>query len=156
MAGTQITIRVFDKVDIPDVDSSFWNEPIDYTIPYWDVGIEKLLVNDVSLRLINERTGISKDPSRVLDFDNLYIRGINLDVDTFRLQKEVFTGYVRQLHGIDHGGFELKSLHAHALISPTKLAITNFQLVTNTSLIASQLVFNYRPKLDRGTAARVG
>ncbi|BDS15423.1 translocation/assembly module TamB [Aureispira anguillae] len=143
LSRANITVRLFDKVEIPNVDSSFWETPIDSTIPYWDVGCEKFLLNDVNFRLINERTNTQIDTTRALDFANLNFENINLDVDTFRLQKEVFTGKVRQLHGLNHGGFELKRFSGDALISPTKVAISHFNLETNTSKIGHALILKY-------------
>lgn len=143
LSRANITVRIFDKIDIPNVDSSFWEEPVDSTIPYWDVGCEKLLLSDVDFRLINERSDFQKDTTRTLDFADLHFKNINLDVDTFRLQKEVFTGKVRKIHGLNKGGFELKHLSGDALISPTKIAVTNFNLETNNSRIGHALILKY-------------
>ncbi len=142
LAGTKIDVHVYDALPLasehPDTLDLI---PVDSTIPYWDVGCEKLLVNDVSFSLRNDRNGI--DSSRFLDFNNLNFTNINLDVDTFRLQKEVFTGKVRQLHGIDHGGFELKSMQGDALISPKQIAVSNFLLETNNSTLGHALKLEY-------------
>lgn len=143
LSHANITVRLFDKVPIPNVDSSFWEEPVDSTIPYWDVGCEKFLLNDVNFRLINERTGVQVDTSLPLDFANINFQNINLDVDTFRLHQEVFTGQVRKLHGLNHGGFELKHLSGDALISPTKIAVTNFDLQTNHSQLGHAITLKY-------------
>lgn len=143
LSNASITVRVFDKVEIPNMDSTFGEEPVDSTIPYWDVGCEKLLLNNVTFKLINERPDMRPDSTRVLDFSNLDISNIDLDVDSFRLQKEVFTGQVRQLKGIDKGNFQLKSFRGNTTISPTKLAFSNFRLVTNTSSIGHALTFKY-------------
>lgn len=144
LEGLNVTVSVFDKVDIPGIDSTFWEVPYDSTIPYWDVGCEKLLLERGSLKLINARSDMGPDSTRVLDFANLNINNIGLDVDSFRLQKEVFTGKVNVLTGLDHGGFHLKNIEGDALISPTKLAVTNFKLETNNSTIGHALVFKYK------------
>lgn len=149
LAGTNFNIHVYDIV--PNAYDSIYTAktegmPADSTIPYWDVGCEKLLLNEVSFQLRNDRIGL--DTTRILDFSNLDLTNINLDVDSFRLDKEVFTGQVKQIHGIDHGGFELKSLHGHALISPKELAITNFKMETNTSSIGHAIIFKYKTYRD--------
>jgi len=149
LAGTNFNIHVYDIV--PNAYDSIYQAkmkgmPVDSTIPYWDVGCEKLLLNDVGFQLRNDRIGL--DSTRVLDFSNLNFTNINLDVDSFRLDKEVFTGQVKQIHGIDHGGFELKSLHGHALISPKELAVTNFKMETNTSSIGHAIIFKYKTYRD--------
>lgn len=142
--GFDVTVYIHDKVEIPNIDSSFWEVPVDSTIPYWNVGCEKLMLSNAHFRLINQRPDMLPDSTRVLDFSNLDIADISLDVDSFRLQKEVFTGQVNQLHGLDHGGIELKSFRANTLISPTKLAFENFRLETNNSTLGHALIFKYK------------
>ncbi|MDC0231010.1 translocation/assembly module TamB domain-containing protein [Aureispira] len=145
LTGTDIKVNIFDIVEIPGIDPDF-EFPVDSTIPYWNVGCEKLLLNDVRFSLRNDRIGL--DSSRMLDFSNLDIDNINLDVDSFRLHEEIFTGIVRDFHGIDHGGFELKSLHGNALISPKKVALTNFKLETNTSTLGHAVSLKYKRYMD--------
>ncbi len=148
LAGTSFKVHIYDPVEIPGMphDTVLDQMPIDSTIPFWDVGCEKLLVNDVSFSLRNDRNGV--DSSRYLDFNNLNFSRINLNVDTFRLHEEVFTGKVRQLHGLDHGGFELKSMKGDVLISPQKVAVTNFKLQTNSSAIGHALTLKYKRYRD--------
>ncbi len=143
LSNASIKVHVFDKVDIPGIDSSFWEVPVDTTIADWDVGCEKLLLSNVNFRLINERTGITIDTSLSLDFANLNFKNINLDVDSFRLQHEVFTGHVNKIHGLNHGGFELKHLSGDAIISPQTIALSNFKLETNSSNIGHALKLEY-------------
>ncbi|CAA6807144.1 MAG: Unknown protein [uncultured Aureispira sp.] len=148
LSNANITVRLFDKVTIPNIDSSFWEVPVDSTIADWDVGCEKFKLSHVNFRLINERTGMRKDTARMLDFANLNFNNINLDVDTFRLQHEVFTGHVNKIHGLNHGGFELKELSGDAIISPQTVALSNFKLVTNSSTISHALKFEYSEYKD--------
>ena len=143
LSNANITVRVFDKVEIPNIDSSFWEIPVDTTISDWNVGCEKFLLSNVNFRLINERTGVKVDTSLPLDFSNLNFKNINLDVDSFRLQHEVFTGHVNKIHGLNHGGFELKELSGDAIISPKTVALSNFKLETNSSSIGHALKLEY-------------
>lgn len=143
LSNANITVRVFDKVEIPGVDSSFWEVPVDTTIADWNVGCEKFMLSNVNFRLINERTGIKIDTTLPLDFANLNFKNINLDVDSFRLQHEVFTGHVNRIHGLNQGGFELKELSGDAVISPQTIALSNFRLETNSSTIGHALKLEY-------------
>lgn len=143
LSNANITVRVFDKVEIPNIDSSFWDVPVDTTISDWDVGCEKFMLSNVHFRLINERTGIKRDTTLPLDFSNLNFRNINLDVDSFRLQHEVFTGHINKIHGLNHGGFELKNLSGDAVISPQTVDLSNFKLETNSSTIGHALKLEY-------------
>ena len=95
LEGFDVKVYIHDKVQIPNIDSSFWEVPVDSTIPYWDVGCEKLILTNANFRLINQRSDMLPDSTKVLDFSNLNIKDISLDVDSFRLQKEVFTGLVK-------------------------------------------------------------
>lgn len=143
LSNANITVRIFDKIDIPNTDSSFWEVPVDTTIADWNVGCEKFMLSNVNFRLINERTGMKIDTSLPLDFANLNFKNINLDVDSFRLQHEVFTGHVNKIHGLNHGGFELKELSGDAIISPQTVALSNFKLETNSSTIGHALKLEY-------------
>ncbi len=145
LSNATITVRLFDPVAIPDIDSMLLLAPVevDSTLPDWDVGCEKFKLDNVNFRLINTRLNVITNPDLPLDFANIDFKNINLDVDTFRLQHEVFTGYIRQLHGLNHGGFELKNLSGNALISPKKVAITDFNLKTNNSNIGHKLILSY-------------
>jgi hypothetical protein len=142
LIGSHIDVHMYDALPLANEHpDSLDLIPVDSTIPYWDVGSEKLLVNELSLSLRNDRNEL--DSSRWLDFNNLKFSKINLDVDSFRLQKEVFTGQVRQLQGIDHGGFELKSMRGDALISPQKVAVSNLRLETNSSQLGRAITLEY-------------
>ncbi len=142
LSDASITVRLFEPVRLANEDSLLL-VPIDSTIPDWDVGCERFKLDNVNFRLINEREGFVSNPDLPLDFTDLNFNNIHLDVDTFRLQHEVFTGYVRELKGLNHGGFELKKLSGDAIISPTKVAVTNFSLETNNSRIGDHLVLTY-------------
>jgi len=141
LENSKVFVHIFDRIPIPDVDSSFWEVPFDSTIPYWDVLCNKVHVKNLDYKLLNNRIGV--DNSRSLDFSNLHLDDIDLRVDSFRLKKERFTGWVRELHGKDHKGFEIKSLTGHGDVSPTKLAATQFRLETNNSVFGDSLVFHY-------------
>jgi hypothetical protein len=143
LTNANIIVRIFDKIDIPNTDSSFWEVPVDTTIADWNVGCEKFMLSNVNFRLINERTGMQIDTTLPLDFANLNFNNINLDVDSFRLQHEVFTGHVNKIHGLNHGGFELKELSGDAVISPQTVALSNFKLETNSSTIGHALKLEY-------------
>ena len=143
LSNANITVRLFDMVPIPNEDSLLLLEAIDTTIPDWNVGCERLKLDNVNFRLINKREGFVSNPNLPLDFTDLHFNNINLDVDTFRLQHEVFTGHIRKLHGLNHGGFELKHLSGDALISPNQVAVTNFNLKTNNSSIGHHLILSY-------------
>lgn len=143
LSNANITVRIFDKVEIPNIDSSFWEVPVDTTIADWNVGCEKFMLSNVNFRLINERTGFKADSTRSLDFANLNFKNINLDVDSFRLQHEVFTGHVNKIHGLNHGGFELKELSGDAIISPQTVTLSNFKLETNSSTIGHAIKLEY-------------
>lgn len=148
LSNANITVRLFDKVEIPGIDSSFWEVPVDSTIADWNVGCEKFKLSNVNFQLINERTGMQADPTLPLDFANLNFKNINLDVDTFRLQHEVFTGHINKIHGLNQGGFELKSLSGDAIISPKTVTLSNFKLETNSSTIGHALKLEYNGYKD--------
>lgn len=143
LSNASISVRIFDPVALPKTDSSFREVPVDTTIPSWNVGCEKFILDNVDFKLTNTRTGIVMDETRTLDFANLHFENINLDVDTFRLRQEVFTGKVRNLSGKNHGGFELKHFSGDALVSPYKLAFNDFILRTNESQLTHTLIMTY-------------
>lgn len=143
LSDASIRVELFDPVELPDIDSLLMLAPVDTTIPDWDVGCEKFKLDNVNFRLINKRKDIIINPELPLDFANIDFKNIHLEVDTFRLQNEVFTGYVRKLHGLNSGGFELKNLSGNALISPQRVALTDFNLKTNKSNIGHHLILTY-------------
>jgi hypothetical protein len=145
LSDASITVRLFDPVALPTLDSltPIIEMPADTTIPDWDVGCEKFKLENVNFRLINSRRDVITNPDLPLDFANIDFQNINLEVDTFRLQHEVFTGYIKQLHGLNHGGFELKNLSGDALISPKQVVLRDFNLKTNESNIGHELILTY-------------
>lgn len=148
LSDASITVRLFDPVELPAIDSLILLAPVVIDsanmIPDWDVGCENFRLTNVNFRLINQRRDVIVNPDLPLDFANINFKDITLDVDTFRLQHEVFTGFVRQLSGENHGGFKLRNLSGNALISPNQVALTGFNLRTNKSNIGHHLILKYQ------------
>ncbi len=142
LENSKIFVHIFDQTTIPGVDSTWFDAPIDSTIPDWDVWCKKFYLKDVNLKVLNNRIGVDK--SRQLDFSDLHFKDIDLQIDSLRLIHERFTGWMRELHGKDHRGFELVSLTGHGAVSPTELAATQFKMITNNSVLGDSLVFKYK------------
>ena len=116
------------------------------SFPRWNVMVNHLAFDKVHFTLKNDRKEV--DTTRTLDFNDMDVRGISLDIDSFLLEKGIFSGIVNQIKGREVGGFELRKLAGRTILSDKKLAVQNLELKTNNSTFRDSLVLKYETYRD--------
>ena len=86
-----------------------------------------LMVKNFRFTLNNPDKSKSKGDS-IINFSNLNIRDINVDVNNLRIENDTIFGNVNNISGKDISGFELTHLSGNLELSPTETIIKNLQL----------------------------
>lgn len=117
---------------------------------YWDIRVGKFQLTDGKFALHDyRRAPVKITPADQLDYKHLEVFDINIRIDTFSLQKEVFRGGVRKIALRDQSGFVLNELSAkQASVSPTGLVLNGCKLITPYSEIGDTLTMRYREYRD--------
>lgn len=72
-----------------------------------------------------------------VDYFHLEVNNINAAVKNLAVKKDVITGQVTSVSGIEKSGFELKSLETFANVSPRGMKLSNLTLRSKNSIIES-------------------
>lgn len=121
--------------------------PYTHLLPRWNVRATHLNVENLSLHILNNKLG-GPDPAKGFDPNDLKIEEAILQVDSFGIQNEVFTGIVRQMKAREQRGFTVKSLKGRASVSPTGVAVRQLELKTANSIIRDSFGFKYNTYRD--------
>ena len=115
-----------------------------------DVRVGELLISGGQFELHNYR----KEPVRALPEDQLDLKHLNLydiqvEVDSFHLDKETYTGRVNWIAAKDESGFQLERLSAReVIVSPREMTLNGLSIITPTSSLGDSLRFSYRSFAD--------
>ena len=117
-----------------------------------DIRVGELLLSGGQFKLHNYR----KEPIRLLPPDQLDLKHLDLydiqvEVDSFRLDKETYTGRINWVAAKDRSGFQLERLSAkEAIVSPKEMTMNGLAIITPTSSLGDSLSFRYRSFEDWG------
>ncbi len=133
-------------VNIPDtiiIDSSKIKKPFIANVYHFEM-LEGVFDFD-ELRRSPVRT---KAPD-LLDYNHLDVFDINIDIDSFHYEADVFSGKVNKISLEEKSGFVLNELSAkHAIISEKLVELNDMKLITPESNIGDNLVFKYEAYKD--------
>jgi TamB, inner membrane protein subunit of TAM complex len=135
----QIAMRQFPLIPLPPKTDSSSNA--NKNVPDWDIKANRMRSENIQFTMRNER--FEPNPDRELDFTDLKMDTMAMSIDNFSMHKEVLRGNVRQLRAEERRGFAILSMYGQVLVSPQKVAITDFRLRTRHSVIGDSLFFDY-------------
>ena len=110
-----------------------------------DIRVGELLLSGGQFVLHNYR----KEPVRALPADQLDLKHLNLydiqvEIDSFRLDRDTFSGRVNWIAAKDESGFQLERLSAReAVVSPKELTLNGLSIITPTTSLGDSLRFTY-------------
>ncbi|MEL6831804.1 MAG: translocation/assembly module TamB domain-containing protein [Bacteroidota bacterium] len=144
-----------DAAEIVDVESSPAPSP-EEIVPAIvdslgvDIRIGELLISGGQFELHNYRKEpVRALPENQLDLKHLNLYDIQVEVDSFRLDRETYTGRVNWIAAKDRSGFQLERLSAkEALVSPREMTLNGLSIITPTTSLGDSLRFTYQSFTD--------
>ena len=137
------------------VDSSFIDEKIVELNGEADTSDWKIIINDFDIvhgqySLHNYyKAPIKESLDDEMDFRHLMTYDLNVAIDSFLFEKEVFNGIVRKISAKDSSGFVLSEISgAHVTVSDHKATVKGLNIETPYSHLGNDLVFNYEQYRD--------
>lgn len=145
--STWVAVRQVPRVPLPPrpVKSSD-TSAVDTTIPTWNIAVGKMRIQNTFFKLRNELQPVH--PERDLDFTDLKVNHIRMDIDTFSMYKGDLRGKVLQLAAHEQRGFSIQSMFGDVFVNSKHVAITDFKLRTPHSVLGDSLFFDYSTYSD--------
>ncbi len=112
---------------------------------FWDIRVGKFQLSNGTFGFHDyRRAPVKTTAADVLDYKHLDVFNIDINIDTFSMQREVFRGGVKKIAFRDKSGFVLNELSAkQASVSPEALILNGCKLITPYSEIGDTLTMRY-------------
>ncbi|MDZ4681292.1 MAG: translocation/assembly module TamB domain-containing protein [Saprospiraceae bacterium] len=112
---------------------------------FWEIRVGKFQLSNGSFAFHDyRRAPVKTTAADVLDYKHLDVFNIDISIDTFSMQREVFRGGVEKIAFRDKSGFILNELSAkQASVSPEGLILNGCKLITPYSEIGDTLTMRY-------------
>ncbi len=108
--------------------------------------IDAFLMTDAHFIYHNYRRSAERNPQPdIIDYNHLDITNINIDIDSFQFQNDIYKGQVNGLTFREFSGFELSKLSAsQAVVSDSLVGLYGLELVTPASTLGDTLELTYK------------
>lgn len=110
------------------------------------LSIEEFRLEGGQFEMHNYRKApVKTTPATQLDLKHLDLFDIHIEIDSFQLEKDVYSGRVNWIAAKDRSGFKLDRLSSkEAIISDRQVVLNGLSIITPTSSLGDTLVFKYR------------
>ncbi|MEI6456667.1 MAG: hypothetical protein WCO93_10305, partial [bacterium] len=108
--------------------------------PKWKISVSQVLLRDTRFHFQDEN---SPPVEAGMDYANLDISGINLDLTDIRIDGDTILANIRKLSAKDRCGFNLRSLAGEFMVSPAFLKAKNLKILTDHSDLVLNFDFLY-------------
>jgi hypothetical protein len=109
--------------------------------PRWDIAVSQVVLRDTRFHFQDEN---ATPVETGMDYANLDIRGINLDLTDIRIDGDTILANIRKLSARDRCGFNVRSLAGEFKVSSAFLKAKNLKILTDHSDLALTFDFLYR------------
>ncbi|MFT4594138.1 MAG: hypothetical protein ACI9UR_000443 [Bacteroidia bacterium] len=114
-------------------------------VPVWNVFSKELELRNASFQLRNH---YANQTNVGIDYKDLDVRKINLNVQEIRIDGDTVFGNVTKLNCYENRGFFLKAFKGKAKVSPIELLVQNLEIQTARSDVKLDLHYTYNTWLD--------
>ncbi len=101
---------------------------------------ERLKIDNFRFTLNNPDKYIYKGDS-IINFANLRVSDINIDIDRVRIERDTIFGTIRKIEGRDQSGFRLAKLSGNVEVSAKEARIKNLQLADSYTKVNARYFF---------------
>ncbi len=114
----------------------------------WDIRVTALGLSDFRFTFVNNRKP-APDKDSVINFKNLDVRNININIDNIRLAQDTLFFRIGRLQFEEKSGYRLQRLRADAYICSTRAMLHNVVLMDDYSkLFLKHYAMNYESAAD--------
>jgi len=116
----------------------------------FDIQVEEFLLHNGTFQFHNYRRVPEKQtPEEILDYSHMEVFNINIDVEDFKYDGDVFTGRMEHMDLADQSGFVLNKLSSEeVIVSSEQTRLNGLRIVTPYTDIGDTLVFEYNEWQD--------